>query len=71
MAARIEAMAGTVASFLAGAETYRATSPEYFDVGVSEEQQTVHLVSYGPYETLPSFDPDCLTAIVPRHVPHS
>jgi hypothetical protein len=52
----------TVANFLAGAETERPMSPEYLELSVGE--QRVYLVTYGAYGVLPSFDPDCLSAIV-------
>ena len=54
----------SIAGFLSGAEPIQPASPEYCDV-ITPTDQTAYLVTYGPYGILPSFDPDCLAAIVP------
>ncbi|PJF19836.1 hypothetical protein PSACC_00338 [Paramicrosporidium saccamoebae] len=60
-ASGIGKVVNTVANFLSGAETERPVSPEYLELCVGG--QDVYLVTYGPYGVLPSFDPDCLSAI--------
>lgn len=62
--AKINQVVTSVAGFLSGADSGRPTSPEYLEVDL-EEKQRLFLVAYGPYGILPSFDPDCLTAMVP------
>ena len=62
--ARLSQVVGSIAGFLSGAEPIPPASPEYCNVAMPTEQ-TAFLVTYGPYGILPSFDPDCLAAIVP------
>jgi hypothetical protein len=62
--ARLGTVVRNIAGFLSGAETDRPVSPEYLDV--STPSQETFLVTYGSYGILPSFDPDCLAAIVPN-----
>lgn len=59
--ARIGQVVGRVADFFSGAERvhHPSSSLEYLEEGAE-----LFLVTYGPYGILPSFDPDCLAAIV-------
>ena len=52
-------VARLVINFLSGAEEIGHQA-----VSLEKEEERVYLVSYGPYGPLPSFDPDCLIAIV-------
>lgn len=61
-----------VANVLSGADSSRPISPDYLDVNSRDDLTgEVYFVTYGPYNILPSFDPNCLIALVSaREPPH-
>ena len=63
MTSRLGQVVSSVTDFLSGAERIRPVSPEYLELSVDERAE-LFLVTYGPYGILPSFDSDCLAAIV-------
>lgn len=69
---RVRSWWGQAANFVAGVEAEQHGEGED-DGGVcmvkdDEREARIYLVTYGGYGPLPSFDPDCLTAMVTRQI---